>query len=95
LPRDTITAAGGEEITVGFRPESVELVDESGIEVRVDRVEEVGSDAFVHGELADDGNSIVARVDPRDAPVSGDTLRVRIRPDELHVFSAGSGLRLG
>ncbi|GHF88267.1 multiple sugar transport system ATP-binding protein [Amycolatopsis bartoniae] len=98
LSRETIAAAGGEDVTLGFRPESLELTDQDGLAVKVDLVEELGSDAFVYGKIAADGAaegaSVVARVDPRKTPSMGDTLRLRIRPDELHVFSTSTGLRL-
>ncbi|TNC28738.1 ABC transporter ATP-binding protein [Amycolatopsis alkalitolerans] len=97
LSRETLAAAGGQDVTLGFRPESLELADE-GLAVRVELVEELGSDAYVYGRIAADGGAegtnIVARVDPRHTPSMGATLRLRIRPDELHVFSADTGLRL-
>jgi len=94
LSRELIASAGGEDVTLGFRPESLEPSDDGGLAVVVDLVEELGSDAYVYGKAAD-GNSVVARVDPRNTPSMGDTLRLRIRPDELHVFSGSTGQRLG
>ncbi|GAB3005229.1 sn-glycerol-3-phosphate ABC transporter ATP-binding protein UgpC [Amycolatopsis acidiphila] len=98
LSRETVSAAGGEDVTLGFRPESLELADEGGIAVKVELVEELGSDAYVYGKIAADGiakdTNVVARVDPRKTPAMGETLRLRIRPDELHVFSTSTGLRL-
>src|SRR4051794_29891282 len=86
LSRDTIAAAGSDEVTLGFRPESLEVAEEGGIAVQVDLVEELGSDAYVYGKLISDGaaegNAVVARVDPRKTPTMGDTLHLRIRPDE-------------
>jgi multiple sugar transport system ATP-binding protein len=105
LPRRTVEAAAAEEsdrVVVGFRPESVEPVDptDGGIELRVDVVEELGSDAFCYGTLngrdADgDALDVIARVDPRRPPMKGTTLHLRIRPGETHVFSAVTGRRLG
>lgn len=109
LPRQTVAAVAAEEsdwVIVGFRPESVEPVGptdggiEGGIEVCVDVVEELGSDAFCYGTLNGrdpDGGTVdvIARVDPRRPPEKGTTLHVRIRPGETHVFSAVTGRRLG
>jgi multiple sugar transport system ATP-binding protein len=99
LSREIIAAADGGDITLGFRPESLEPASDGGLAIKVDLVEELGSDAYVYGKIAEDGqaegNAVVARVDPRQAPTMGDTLRLNVRPDELHVFSAASGLRLG
>jgi multiple sugar transport system ATP-binding protein len=101
LTRETIAAADGDTVTLGFRPEALEVAtDEDGtLPIKVDLVEELGSDAFVYGKLAqtdadDTRPNVVVRVDPRTPPAMGDTLHLRIRPDELHVFSATSGLRL-
>jgi multiple sugar transport system ATP-binding protein len=101
LSREITAAAGSDDtVTIGFRPESLEpTAAESGsIAMKVDLVEELGSDAFCYGRLVDavdDGKSnVVARVNPRATPSMGDTLHLRIRPDELHVFSATSGARL-
>jgi multiple sugar transport system ATP-binding protein len=99
LSREILAAAGGDDVTLGFRPESLEAAESGGIAVKVDLVEELGSDAFVYGKVASDGiaegSNIVARVDPRKTPSMGDILNLRIRPDELHVFAGGDGLRLG
>ena len=101
LTRETIAAADGDTVTLGFRPEALEVVtnEDGALPIKVDLVEELGSDAFVYGKLAqtdaDDARpNVVVRVDPRTPPAMGDTLHLRIRPDELHVFSATSGLRL-
>jgi multiple sugar transport system ATP-binding protein len=48
-----------------------------------------------HGTVRDGGDRIVVRVDARVPPEVGSTVHVRIRPDEHHVFSATTGLRLG
>ncbi|QWF79608.1 ABC transporter ATP-binding protein [Amycolatopsis sp. CA-230715] len=100
LSRELLAAADGDSVTLGFRPESLERAEGpgEGISVTVDLVEELGSDAFCYGKLTEDtdaaGTTVVARVDPRTTPAMGDTLHLRIRPDELHVFSATTGKRL-
>ncbi|HWD04190.1 MAG TPA: sn-glycerol-3-phosphate ABC transporter ATP-binding protein UgpC [Amycolatopsis sp.] len=98
------SAADGDSVTLGFRPESLEVTTDAAgtLPIKVDLVEELGSDAFVYGKLAGavdvsaEGASknVVVRVDPRATPSMGDTLHLRIRPDELHVFSGSTGLRL-
>jgi multiple sugar transport system ATP-binding protein len=101
LSREIIAAADGDTVTVGFRPESLEVsaTEDGTVPIKVELVEELGSDAYVYGKLAETDaegtkSNIVARVDPRTPPSMGDTLHLRIRPDELHVFSAKSGARL-
>jgi multiple sugar transport system ATP-binding protein len=98
LARQTVNAAhaeGADSVTLGFRPESLELVgaEAGGLAVRVNLVEELGSDAFCYGTLqSHDGThaelDVIARVDPRTPPAKGSTVHLRIRPGEEHIFSA-------
>ena len=97
-------------ITIGFRPESLDVVpagSADGIPVIVNLVEELGSDAFVYGQLSNElgqaveaihsgagDGQVIVRVDPRQVPNKGETIWVRIRPNEEHLFHAGSGERI-
>ncbi len=107
LPRTTLEAAGkdgGRTLTLGFRPESLDVTDGAGLEVQVNVVEELGSDAFLYGSLVDsatvdqvqgtDGDGIVARVNPKNPPRKGERVRLSLREGELHAFSTATGLRL-
>ena len=112
LTRETLAAvtdADGGKIQVGFRPESLDVVTEGvegGFPVEVNLVEELGSDAFVYGQLAagTDGaahissgagdSQIIVRVDPRQVPAKGEQIWVKIRAGEQHNFSSATGLRL-
>ncbi len=106
LPRQTLAAAAPDRsVTLGFRPESLEVSDTGeGFAARVDVVEELGSDAFLYATLVDDrladtlhsGDSrqIVARVDARRPPMKGEQVRLTIRKGEEHVFSTSTGARL-
>jgi multiple sugar transport system ATP-binding protein len=104
-----VTAEDKGQIVVGFRPESLDVVaagDPAGIPVVVNIVEELGSDAFVYGSLTDvNGQAarvtsgagdaqVIVRVDPRQVPAKGETINVKIRPGEQHVFHAASGERM-
>jgi multiple sugar transport system ATP-binding protein len=104
LPREAAADAAREGSTVilGFRPEALEQAGdgEAGLVVTVSVVEELGSDAYLYGQLPGDTDDVVraadiiARVDPRKVPEKGAQVRLTIRPDELHAFSAASGERL-
>ncbi len=107
LPRATLAAAAEDSshtVTVGFRPESMDITDGPGLEVQVNLVEELGSDAFLYGSLVDrevadrvqgaEDAGIVARVNPKNPPRKGDHVRLAVREGELHAFSATTGLRL-
>ena len=106
---DAIKPEDGGKVTIGFRPESLEVVsaeDEHSIPVRLSFVEELGSDAYIYGELVgaedseeklgsgEDSSQIIVRVPPRTAPAPGETVYVRIKPGEGHIFSASTGERL-
>jgi multiple sugar transport system ATP-binding protein len=98
LPQDALQSyrqAGVKEVTLGVRPESFEVAGEDGEPVHVDVVEELGSDAFVYGRvaLADGEKHLVVRHDARRPPAKGDTLKLKIRTDELHVFHPETGAR--
>jgi multiple sugar transport system ATP-binding protein len=111
VPRDvigTLAADDNNSITIGFRPEALDVVPQGtpdSIPVSVNIVEELGSDAFVYGSLvgaagAEDVRSgagdsqVIVRVDPRQVPAKGETIAVRIRTGEQHLFHAGSGERI-
>jgi multiple sugar transport system ATP-binding protein len=105
LARETLAATkadGGATVVLGFRPEAVDTVgdgDGDGLPVLTEGVEELGSDAYLFAslpgrdELSDLGD-LVVRIDPRAVPAKGQTVTIRIRPEEVHVFSASSGERL-
>ncbi len=102
ITRDAIaslTDADNGQITIGFRPESLELVsasDPSAMAVQVNIVEELGSDAYVYGSLKTGAGDqdVIVRVNPRTAPDKGEFIHVAIKPGAEHVFSPSSGARL-
>ena len=75
---------------IGVRPEHVRLGDH-GATARVELVEPVGSEAYVHLRIA--GERVVARVAAGDRPSVGDELGVTVRRDHVHLFDA-SGRRV-
>jgi multiple sugar transport system ATP-binding protein len=106
---DQLTDADEGKITVGFRPESMDRVSEGSegaMPVKVDLVEELGSDAFVYGTLVGPAveeahvqsgageNHVIVRIDPRDVPMKGDKIHVAIKPGHEHLFSPATGNRL-
>jgi multiple sugar transport system ATP-binding protein len=104
LTREQVSAAradGGDgKVTVGFRPEHTELVGagDGGIPVVVELVEELGSDAYVHGHAKlngeDSRDTLVVRTDGRVIPRMGETVHLRPRTGSQHVFHAITGARL-
>jgi multiple sugar transport system ATP-binding protein len=99
-----LSAEGADRVVVGFRPEALDLAteqDPGAFPVDVGVVEELGSDAFLHGTLPELGESsgplgenIVARVDPARPPAKGQRVHLRIQPGKEHLFSPSTGRRI-
>jgi multiple sugar transport system ATP-binding protein len=99
--RVPIPRVQAERIVLGFRPESLVVAadGEDGFEVTVQAVEELGSDAYVHGtfgaqEQVVDRPDIIARIDPAAVPTRGSRIKLRIKPDTVHLFDAETGDRI-
>ena len=86
---------GRGSVVVGFRPESLELASE-GLPARVEVVEEFGADAYVFcaAEVGGKETRLVARVEARRRPERGETVTLRARPNEAHLFDSETGERL-
>ncbi|MBO0875686.1 MAG: ATP-binding cassette domain-containing protein [Pseudonocardia sp.] len=97
--RSAIGAAGLDTVTVGIRPEQWTAngsSEENGVIAQVTVVEELGSDAFLYGNLATDPEqSIVVRAPGRSGAHIGDKITLRTVSDELHLFHPETGARLG
>ena len=67
-----------------------------GIPMSVVLLEELGSDAFLHGPVAghDDGDVLVARVDAKRPPAKGDTVHLVPSEEHVHWFDPATGDRL-
>ncbi|MDQ1646057.1 MAG: multiple sugar transport system ATP-binding protein [Cryptosporangiaceae bacterium] len=90
---------GADTVTVGFRPESTDLVgpNDGGLPMVVDLVEELGSDAYVYGHAKlgnENDDRLVVRTEGRTPPKMGDTVYLRMQPEHLHAFHAITGERL-
>jgi len=105
LSPETRARAGGgtgHVVTVGFRPESLEIVgDGQGFPAVVSVVEQLGAEAYVYASLPDDVGSsvtavsnIIARVEPGSAPENGDLIHLRIKDGAIFFFDAESGARI-
>jgi multiple sugar transport system ATP-binding protein len=103
VPRDTLAKAPGEKrLMLGIRPENFSLGEgNDGIGIDVAVVEELGADAFLYGTvtgLSDDekitASQITARISSRTPPKRGSTVRLKIDPTHVHVFSQQQGHRL-
>jgi multiple sugar transport system ATP-binding protein len=76
----------GAEIVVGLRPESIGRLEAGRPEItmRVEVVEAIGSDQFLHGLVGTD--QAVARVDPDFVVTPGAEVQLGIDPRRIHIF---------
>lgn len=81
--------AGG---IVGVRPEDLRLDPDGPIEVRVEAVESLGSEAVLLTRHAD-GTRLAVRTAPRQQIHAGDAARLRIDDERVHDFDRDTGRR--
>jgi len=98
LTRDVVSSTNGKQVTIGVRPEDLEVsaTRSEGLPVVVDLVEELGADGYLYGHAEVDGRrtDIVARVDGRSHPDVNDTVYLHPAQNHTHIFDVDSGARL-
>ncbi|MGC0367168.1 multiple sugar transport system ATP-binding protein [Rhodococcus sp. 27YEA15] len=93
-----VSKLGLDTVTVGIRPEQLELAGEAdGIRAVVDLVEELGSESYVytHVGAGHDSLSLVARAPGRAPARLADTVGLRTGAGPVHLFHPVSGDRIG
>ena len=99
IERSTLSTLSGATVALGVRPEDLHVVGSGeGIAATVELVEELGSDAFVHASVEQDGHDevlLVARVNPKSPPEKGDKIWLAPQAShQMHVFDPADGRRL-
>ncbi|GGE07681.1 sn-glycerol-3-phosphate import ATP-binding protein UgpC 2 [Aureimonas endophytica] len=92
-PLTAIRAGTG--VTLGIRPENVEIVPPGtpgALPVTVDFVEELGASRAIHTQ--GDGFQLAVTTSGLEEPASGDRLHLRLPAKDLHLFSPDTGIRL-
>ncbi|MFI6402276.1 TOBE domain-containing protein [Streptomyces sp. NPDC050548] len=99
--RNTASTDGGTEITLGIRPEHLQVLspddlDTPALDLVIDTVEDTGAVAYLHAtaKLGQDLVPVVVRLPERPTQGKGAPLRVTVRDNAVHCFSAITGLRL-
>jgi multiple sugar transport system ATP-binding protein len=88
-------AQGHGKLVVGIRPEHLSVGGSGELTVKVALVEDLGSDSFIYGSLADDPESNVIVRSGRKHPSPGEVIKVGVDTTQLHLFDAGTGRRIG
>ncbi len=103
VPREVLAKAPNEKrLVLGIRPENFTIGEGTeGIGIDIAVVEELGADAFLYGTvtgLSEDEKitapQITARISSEDPAERGSTIRLKIDPHHVHVFSQADGRRL-
>jgi ABC-type sugar transport system ATPase subunit len=87
--------APGARLTVGIRPEDVDVTDVGetpGLAATVEHVESLGHESLVYLRLVGEGEDtppVVARLGGTRSVVKGDQLHIELDPDRLHLFQEG------
>ena len=83
-------------VTLGVRPENLNVTSGEGISAEVDVVEELGSDGYLYASATIDGahHELISRVDGRDHAHKGDTIFLKPEGGIMHLFDVETGERL-
>ncbi|MGA8681184.1 MAG: sn-glycerol-3-phosphate ABC transporter ATP-binding protein UgpC [Acidimicrobiales bacterium] len=100
--RQRAARGASDVVTVGLRPESLDIVPAGeGFPAVVSVVEELGPEAYVYAQMADGfdnsvtaASDIIVRVDPKKAPANGDLIHLRAKEGSLLLFNVESGERI-
>jgi multiple sugar transport system ATP-binding protein len=97
LQAAAVRAVGSPTVTLGVRPEHLELGPPTEAGLRVDATVEVleflGNDAHVH--VSSSGQELVATVSTREPLKVGDTVVLCARPSQLYLFDPSTGSAIG
>src|SRR5947208_6404263 len=93
LPLNGGAGEAGRKVTVGLRPENLGLAGDGPIPIKTELLERLGADTIVHGRLGD-GTALTARAPGTLALRLGETIRLAIGPEHIHLFDPESGRRL-
>ncbi len=80
-------AASG-RVTLGVRPEDVELDENGSVTFRVDILEELGAHRLLHGTIGDQTFTVMVG---KDHPAQTGDTRVALKPEALRLFDAETG----
>jgi sn-glycerol 3-phosphate transport system ATP-binding protein len=94
LPCVRPAGEAGRGVTVGLRPEHLEMAADGPLPLTVELLERLGADTIVHGRLGSNGVLLTARTAGTINPPLGEVLRFAVQPEQIHLFDAATGARL-
>ncbi len=90
---EALRGSAPEAITVGVRPEHLDVTGAAGtFAFTVDTIEALGADSLLHGVHA--GAPLVARVSGHAAPLVGQALALAPKSGRIYFFDGATGKRL-
>ena len=97
LPLGAATAEAGRPVTLGIRPEHLDVGEDQPnlAHLTVDLVEQLGADTLIHGHFGGERSNLTVRLSGIKSMNSGDALHFSVAPEHLHLFDVESGARLG
>jgi multiple sugar transport system ATP-binding protein len=90
---DGLPLTDGDKITIGLRPEHIQVGGKEGLKAEVEVVEPLGLSTQFYARLRDQQICVFAMGRPMVKP--GEAIRLSAEPSALHVFDPESGMRIG
>ncbi len=90
--RPELKVEDGDRVTVGIRPENIEVGGSDALTAKIEVIEPLGLSTQFYAKLADQQICIFAMGRTDRGP--GDTISLGINPAAVHVFHAKTGIRL-
>jgi len=94
LPRTASGLVAGTGVTLGIRPEHIDVAPDTGmLTVTVDLVEQLGGETYIYAS-APGLPQITLRQDGQSQVYRGDAVTIRFTAEHLHIFDATTGAAL-
>jgi len=97
LPADLGARTAGRAVTLGIRPEHLELTGNGNglAHLTAQVIEQLGADTVIHGHFGNDQADLTVRLQGTVRLAPGEMLALHVAPERLHLFDPESGVRLG
>ena len=103
MPAGLGARAAGRAVTLGIRPEHLELVGDGNgngngnglAHLSAQVIEQLGADTVIHGHFGNDRADLTVRLQGTVRLAPGEMLALYVAPEHLHLFDPETGARLG